>query len=48
MVSQLPEGWTIADVLDVVKQERMELDPEELEETNNLSIKDIIFAFKLS
>jgi len=48
MISELPEGWSVPDIVGLIDGQRVALDAETRRKTNNLAIKDMIFAFKLS
>ena len=40
--------WTVDDILDMITEQRIDMDEDLRVETDNLSIKDMIFSFKMS
>lgn len=47
ILKQLPEGYTEADILEMINNRRKFLTPQELQETHGLSVEKIVMAFSL-
>lgn len=47
ILKQLPSGYTEADILEMIKNRRKFLTPQELQETHGLAVEKIVMAFSL-